>query len=169
MEDAVGAQWKQPQNSTSLVPAVHNMGGAPLKGKYVPSCPTTSDLGWGVVHLYRDLEPSGEISLHGADRSLGDAIHNSGELRSIQDCTTLCILAVPTYMTPADLLGWLGESTREEVSHFRLVRTGRTNKYMVLLKFRKPAAAASWQRLWDCKPFNSTEVCAHAISVMPVR
>lgn len=167
-EDAKRAQSKQPQNLTSLAQAVYNMGGSPLKGKYVPSCSKTSDLGWGVVHLYRDIEPSDGIPSSSADRPLGDIKRTSGELCSIQDCTTLCILAVPTYMTPPDLLGWLGESTREEVSHFRLVRTGRTNKYMVLLKFRDAAAAASWQRLWDCKPFNSTEVCTHITSIPPI-
>ena len=75
-----------------------------------------------------------------------------------EDCTTLCILAVPSYLSPADFLGLVGEETRDEVSHFRMIRTARANRYMVLMKFRSGKKAREWQKDWNGKVFNSMEV-----------
>lgn len=75
------------------------------------------------------------------------------------DCSTLCILAVPSYLSPPDFLGFVGEKTREDVSHFRMIRTARANRYMVLMKFRNGAKAKAWQKEWNGKVFNSMEVC----------
>lgn len=77
---------------------------------------------------------------------------------SADDCTTLCILAVPSYLSPSDFLGFVGEETRDEVSHFRMIRTARANRYMVLMKFRSGKKAQEWQKDWNGKVFNSMEV-----------
>ena len=61
-------------------------------------------------------------------------------------------------MMPSDLLGFVGDQTREDVTHFRLIRTGRANKYMVLMKFRSPKKAKEWQKLWNGKLFSAMEV-----------
>ena len=136
-------------------------GGLATKGKFVPSDPKNTEVGWGVVHLYRDGQEtpglyddailSEGLDGEGAGRATGDKGFN-------EDCTTLCILAVPSYMTPSDLLGYVGEQTREDVSHFRLIKTGRTNKYMVLMKFREANKAREWRKEWNGKSFNSMEV-----------
>lgn len=76
-----------------------------------------------------------------------------------EDCSILCILAVPSYLSPADFLGFVGEDTRDEVSHFRMIKTARANRYMVLMKFRNGKKAREWQREWNGKVFNSMEVC----------
>lgn len=123
----------------------------------------TQDLGWGVIRLYRDAEdtrglyepPPSKSASHGKNRSsLGveDAAFKD------EDCTTLCILAVPSYLTPSDFLGFVGEKTREEVSHFRMVRTERGNRYMVLMKFRSGKRAREWRRDWNGKAFDGMEV-----------
>ena len=70
----------------------------------------------------------------------------------------MCIPAVPSYLTPSDFLGFVGEKTREEVSHFRMVMTGRMNRYLVLMKFRDGNTARRWRKEWDGKVFNSMEV-----------
>jgi BRCA1-associated protein len=75
-----------------------------------------------------------------------------------EDCTTLCILAVPSYLSPADFVGLVGDETRDEVSHFRMIRTARANRYMVLMKFRSARKAREWQKEWNGKVFNSMEV-----------
>ncbi|KAJ5661796.1 uncharacterized protein N7477_009412 [Penicillium maclennaniae] len=74
-----------------------------------------------------------------------------------EDCTTLCILAVPSYLSPSDFLGFVGDKTRDSVSHFRMIRTPRANRYMVLLKFRSAKKAKEWQKEWNGKVFNSME------------
>ncbi|KAJ4371555.1 hypothetical protein N0V83_004774 [Neocucurbitaria cava] len=125
-----------------------NAGGLATKGKFIPSDLKETELGWGVVHLYRDGQET---------PGLYDEVDGAGKDFREEDCTTLCILAVPSYMMPSDLLGFMGEQTREDVSHFRLIRTSRANKYMVLMKFREAQKAREWRKEWDGKPFNSME------------
>jgi BRCA1-associated protein len=124
-------------------------GGLATKGKFIPSDLKDTEIGWGVVHLYRDGQET--PGLHDEE---GAAATDFNE----EDCTTLCILAVPSYMTPSDFLGFVGEQTREDVSHFRLIKTSRANKYMVLMKFEDAKKAREWRRVWNGKAFNSMEV-----------
>lgn len=144
------------------------------KAKFVPLDSKNTELGWGIVHLYRDAEETPGLSYDdggggggGGSRrtktssrkrgakSLG--LHGGQALDEL-DCTTLCVLAVPSYLTPSDFLGFVGEKTTNEVSHFRMVRTERVNRYMVLMKFRESRSARAWQREWNGKAFNSMEV-----------
>ncbi|KAH8428248.1 putative RING and UBP finger domain protein [Aspergillus melleus] len=154
------------------------LGGLRTRGKYVPLDQKTSDSVWGIVHLYRDSQetpylteqeypsylkgsaaarqPYDEVGGSSAPRQDGDrslALHQQDE----EDCTTLCILAVPSYMSPSDFLGFVGEATMDDVSHFRMIRTARANRYMVLMKFRSGKKARDWQRDWNGKVFNSME------------
>ncbi|KAL2075346.1 hypothetical protein VTL71DRAFT_289 [Oculimacula yallundae] len=113
-----------------------------------------TEVGWGVVHLYRDGDPTSaqgvmEQGLYEAD----EEEEGAGD----EDCTTLCIPAVPSYLTTNDFLGFVGEKTRDEVSHFRMVMTGRMNRYLVLMKFRDAGVARRWREEWDGKVFNSME------------
>jgi BRCA1-associated protein len=124
-------------------------GGLATKGKFIPSDLKDTELGWGVVHLYRDGQET--PGLHDADEGAAADFHE-------EDCSTLCILAVPSYMTPSDFLGFVGEQTREDVSHFRLIKTSRANKYMVLMKFEDAKKAREWRAAWNGKAFNSMEV-----------
>ncbi|KAI9741275.1 MAG: hypothetical protein M1834_002992 [Cirrosporium novae-zelandiae] len=139
-------------------------GGPATKGKYVPFESKDVDGGWGIIHLYRDAEETPGLY---DDHHRKDAYYNKPGLQSSDssheiafredDCTTLCILAVPSYLTPSDFLGFVGEKTRDEVSHFRMIRTARTNRYMVLMKFRSPKKAREWRKEWNGKVFNSME------------
>ncbi|KAH0267155.1 zf-UBP-domain-containing protein, partial [Aureobasidium melanogenum] len=122
--------------------------GLHTKAAYVPSAAKATDVGWGVVHLYRDSQ---ETAALGHKQAKDDADFDP------QQCNTLCILAVPSWMMPSDLLGFVGDQAREDVSHFRLIRTGRANKYMVLMKFRQPKKAREWQKLWNGKLFSAME------------
>ncbi|MCJ1315557.1 hypothetical protein MMC15_000877, partial [Xylographa vitiligo] len=139
--------------------------GLATKGRYESTDLEEDDLGWGVVRLYRDTEEtpglydevvSTKSSKHGrgVSRLSGS---NEGPSFKDEDCTTLCILAVPSYLTPSDFLGFVGEKTREEVSHFRMIRTERGNRYMVLMKFRSGKKAREWRKEWNGKVFNSME------------
>lgn len=115
-----------------------------------------TDVGWGVVRLYRDGEESDETAqrVDGVAEGGGDAQEREGK----PDYTTLCIPAVPSYLTPSDFLGFVGEGTRAAVSHFRMVMTGRMNRYLVLMKFRDGEVARRWRVQWDGRVFNSVEV-----------
>jgi BRCA1-associated protein len=132
-----------------------------------------TELGWGVVHLYRDGEETPGLGTASAISQTPAPIHKDGmgiqqsaakaqpELEGLLDTTILCIPAVPSYMTPSDFLGWVGEKTREEVSHFRMVMTGRMNRYLVLMKFRDAEVARKWRQDWDGRVFGGLEVCCY--------
>ncbi|KAF1998311.1 zf-UBP-domain-containing protein [Amniculicola lignicola CBS 123094] len=115
-------------------------GGLATKGVFVPSDLKDTEAGWGVVHLYRDGQET--PGLYDDAAAAGD-----GTLFNEEECTTLCILAVPSYMTPSDFLGFVGEETRE----------ARANKYMVLMKFKEATRAREWRKEWNGKAFNSME------------
>ena len=138
-------------------------GGLATKGRYEPLDPQLEELGWGVVRLYRDAEEKPGLYDEPV-KNPKSARHllrkeKSGEvLFRDEDCTTLCILAVPSYLTPSDFLGFVGEKTRDEVSHFRMIRTERGNRYMVLMKFRNGKKAREWRRVWNGKAFDGMEV-----------
>lgn len=136
--------------------------GLHTKAVYVPSDPKTTELGWGVVHLYRDTEESPVLEAEAAAAAVSKkgtaaAAGAKGEEFDPEACTTLAVLAVPSWMMPSDLLGFVGDQAREDVSHFRLIRTGRTNKYMVLMKFRSAKKAREWQRMWNGRLFSAAE------------
>ena len=139
--------------------------GPQTKGKYVPIDRGTTDAGWGIVHLFRDFEETRGLCAESIGKGTDlwvDGLHKKHEGKphpppKDEDCTTLCILAVPSYCTPADFLAFVGEDTRDQVSHFRMVRTARANRYMVLMKFRDGRQARIWQDKWNGKVFNSME------------
>lgn len=159
------------------------LGGLRTKGRYIPLDQKTTDSIWGIVHLYRDAQETpflvGEGDEYPADlkgssaaaaRQAGDQSYNAHDDDDIggdgggdggdEGCTTLCILAVPSYLSPSDFLGFVGETTMDDVSHFRMIRTARANRYMVLMKFRGAKKAKEWQGVWNGRVFNSMEVCS---------
>lgn len=141
-------------------------GGFATKGRFEPLNHDEQDQGWGVIRLFRDVEETPGLY---EDTSPSKNKGGRGTLRRgdgeeprfrDEDCNTLCILAVPSYLTPSDFLGLVGEKTRDEVSHFRMIKTERGNRYMVLMKFRSGKKARDWRQEWNGKPFDSMEVSA---------
>jgi BRCA1-associated protein len=156
--------------NAGLAPGAAGVGRV-TKARYEVVEEKNTEVGWGIVHLYRDgeetpgLENTEVVYTAGSEGvyqqstptvSGGLGVREAGQ--EGEDCTTLCIPAVPSYLTPSDFLGFVGEKTREEVSHFRMVMTGRMNRYLVLMKFRDGGAARRWRKEWDGKVFNSMEV-----------
>ena len=145
-----------------------NSGGTATKGRFEPIGSEEGELGWGVVRLYRDTDETpglyddaspSKVPRHGkAESSNAEGRMDGFQSFRDEDCTMLCILAVPSYLTPSDFLGFVGEKTREGVSHFRMIRTDRSNRYMVLMKFRSGKRARDWRKEWNGKAFNDVEV-----------
>ena len=139
--------------------------GLQTRGHYVAIENEPTNAGWGIVHLYRERDETTSLYSHPPPELWNDGSaphtnkHGSKPHPPPRDeeCTTLCILAVPSYLGPSDFLGWVGEHTRDKVSHFRMVRTGKQNKYMVLMKFNDGKEAQAWQTEWNGKVFNSME------------
>ena len=161
-----GSAVKATQGTENVTNGMNaGLGALATKGRYEPLDPQQEELGWGVVRLYRDVEETvglyDEPGSHKPSKYGRQASRESEEIEipfRDEECTTLCILAVPSYLTPSDFLGYVGEKTRDEVSHFRMIRTERGNRYMVLMKFRNGKKAREWRRAWNGKPFDGMEV-----------
>jgi BRCA1-associated protein len=132
-----------------------------------PSLYDQSDLRYSLArHASLQLDAGGSVSGSDGGRQLayrggngGSGGRDAGEDQvPSEDCTMLCILAVPLYLSPGDFLAIVGEDTRDAVSHFRMIRTSRANRYMVLMKFRSGTKAREWQKEWNGKVVNSLGV-----------
>lgn len=113
-----------------------------------------TEVGWGVVHFYREGDetiPPTEVEPEFADEEDGE--------QDDAAFTTVCIPAVPAYMSAGDFLGFVGERWREDISHCRLVMTSKMNRYLALLKFRSGQRAKLWRQEFDGRVFNTMEVC----------
>ncbi|KAI5866222.1 zf-UBP-domain-containing protein [Durotheca rogersii] len=133
-----------------------SMGGAgkATKAKYVPlNASKTTELGWGIVHLYREETESPGLTTPLDHMPDADEVQDGTHV----DCTTICIPAVPSYLSPSDFLGFVGDRWRDQVSHYRMIMTGRMSRYLVLMKFRDSKQARFFGREFDGKVFNDIE------------
>ncbi|TDZ33888.1 RING finger protein ETP1-like protein [Colletotrichum spinosum] len=155
----LGSRMAAAESSSAAMGVGPTFTGTSTKAKYVPLDMRNTEVGWGVVHFYREEDETPELSVPPGEDDGADA----------GDCTTLCIPAVPSYLTPSDFLGYVGEKWRDDISHYRMVMTARMNRYLVLLKFRNSQRARKWQREFDGKVFNSMEaqVC-HVVFVKSI-
>ena len=133
---------------------------SPTRGRFVKLQPPSSeaaspDFAYGIIHLYRDVSGTEDKEITSASRNPG----SPGEEDDV-----LAILAVPSYMTANDFMGFVGEKHKDQVSHFRMIRTEAANRYMVLLKFRTHDAAKEFHKLFNGKTFNSMEVPSFSLT-----
>lgn len=155
-------------NGISAGLAVGESVGRVMKGRFEQLEGRNTEVGWGIVHLYRDGEETLGLNARAETYTTQSysAVASGGmeeekgkeEAAEEEDCTMLCIPAVPTYLTYNDFLGFAGKKAIEEVQHFRMVMTGRSNRYLVLMKFRDSKAARRWKAEWDGKLFIEMEV-----------
>ncbi|CAH0018551.1 unnamed protein product [Clonostachys rhizophaga] len=142
-----------PSAAPSLGPTLRGAG-TTNKAECLPLNTKNTELGWGVVHFYREGEESPSLDLLQDENAPGDGV--SGQ-QAGEDCTTLCIPAVPAYMSPSDFLGFIGEKWKADIGHCRLVMTSRMNRYLALLKFRDNERAKLWKKEFDGRVFNTME------------
>lgn len=121
----------------------------------------------GIIHLYRDSEEtsnlytSSKIKDASAELWTGSASVRPRNLPSTtkapkdNECTTVAVLAVPSYLTPKDFLAFVGEKTVDAVSHIRMIKTAKLNRYMVLMKFKDGRFARQWQHDWNGRVFST--------------
>ncbi|CAH2352138.1 RING finger protein Etp1p [[Candida] railenensis] len=121
----------------------------PLKASYI---------GEGIIRLYREfelVEESPELNSHSQLISGDDSM--------------VCIVAVPTYFTATDLLGFIGKSNIESITHIRIMKSEKPNRFLVLIKFADVLKAAEFQHSFNGKAFNSMEPeTCHALFVRTI-
>ncbi|KAH8161450.1 hypothetical protein CIB48_g6794 [Xylaria polymorpha] len=154
--DCYTADTMQESHATTAAAATvgPSMGtaGKGTKALYLPlATAKNTNMGWGIVHLYREGNATPELRLPPRQ-----------ELQDEQDqdhidCTTVCIPAVPSYLSPSDFLGFIGDRWREHISHYRMIMTGWMNRYLVLMKFRDSKQARLFGQEFDGRVFNHIE------------
>ncbi|CDK24484.1 unnamed protein product [Kuraishia capsulata CBS 1993] len=109
-------------------------------------------IGSGVIRLYREWNNTDSATIDYDDE-------NEDPDSSVVDgdTTMVSLVAVPSYFTATDLLGFVGENARQNVSHFRLIRSQTPNRFMVLMKFRDETNANLFLEEYNGKNFNSME------------
>ncbi|KAI8635682.1 hypothetical protein F5Y19DRAFT_461258 [Xylariaceae sp. FL1651] len=126
--------------------------GKATKAQYIPLATAKStNIGWGIVHLYREENESPELDLPPREE------FEEEQDETQADCTTVCIPAVPSYLSPSDFLGFIGDKWRDQISHYRMIMTGRMNRYLVLMKFRDSKQAKLFRGEFDGRVFNHIE------------
>ena len=155
------------------------------KARFIALNSKTTEFGYGVVHLYRDHEKTeGIYPTPGAYEAVNggaSAPSSISPARAMEDGScennkqvdedalkTVAILAVPSYMTASDFMGYVGEETRVSASHFRMIRTGQANRYMVLIRFRQAEKAKEFVMVYNGKAFNSMEVRLSAPTLVAI-
>lgn len=133
-------------------------------------------LGQGIIRLYReyeDADDNDDESKNTRPGSTGDTISNdtvSSETSKDGDATMVAIIALPTYFTATDLLGFIGEYYMKHISHIRILKSEKPNRFLVMIKFRDIVKAAEFQFKFNGKSFNSMEPeKCHVIHVKSVR
>eukprot|EP01114_Cavostelium_apophysatum_P021035 TRINITY_DN7222_c0_g1_i1.p1 TRINITY_DN7222_c0_g1~~TRINITY_DN7222_c0_g1_i1.p1 ORF type:complete len:518 (+),score=119.39 TRINITY_DN7222_c0_g1_i1:63-1616(+) len=101
----------------------------------------------GVIHLYKNETKPGEKEL-----TIGSIPVNKGQL--------LCVLAVPSYMSPSDFAAFTG-AYHKNIKNMRIIRDSNPTKYMVLIKFTDQDSTDEFYLQFNGKAFNSmeTETC----------
>ncbi|KAG5437281.1 hypothetical protein PCANB_001074 [Pneumocystis canis] len=105
-----------------------------------------ANFGFGVVQIYRYDE---EKIFTADERWKNERLTSKDRV--------VAVLAVPSYITTYDFLGFVGDNVKNQVSHFRFIRTSAPNRYMVLLKFRRFKDAKTFYNTFNGKSFNETE------------
>ncbi|KAI0541934.1 Zn-finger in ubiquitin-hydrolase [Xylaria digitata] len=147
-----------PETPTAAAAAASTVGpsmgtaGKATKATYLPlATANNTNIGWGIVHLYREGNETSELRLPPQEELQED--QNQAQI----DCTTVCIPAVPSYLSPGDFLGFIGDKWRGQISHYRMIMTGRMNRYLVLMKFRDSKQARFFGQEFDGRVFNHIE------------
>ncbi|KAK8853474.1 hypothetical protein IAR55_004181 [Kwoniella newhampshirensis] len=151
-------------DSLSLQPLLaHFPGPNPLDSSYAQGL---SELGRGVVHLFRHAPPPSLIAALDA-HPVGEGSSSryrpktggewAGDKAEGEDGSLIAILAVPAWMRPADFLEFIG-GWGTCLEGVRMIREATTpNRSIVLLKFRDPLQASDFLVIFTGRAFSTLD------------
>ncbi|KAJ8293984.1 RING finger protein ETP1 [Rhodotorula toruloides] len=114
----------------------------------------TTELNWGIVHLYREA---------GAEESTQDEKHRAKEE---DDGRAVGLVSVPGVLNAAALLSFIAPAL-DDIEQVRMLRDSTPNRSLVLIRFRDAAKASEFKRVYNSKPYWDTkdsEIC-HVVSI----
>lgn len=135
----------------------------PLNAKYI---------GYGVVRLFREFPKPLKQNSTQAEQQKTDKDYKIDEHEKevyLNDETTVSIVAIPSYFTARDILGFIGAEHLNLLTHIRLIKSSDTNRMLGLLKFRTRESARAFHEEFNGKEFNimENEVC-HVVFIKSV-
>jgi hypothetical protein len=82
----------------------------------------TLQLGFGVLHLYRDIQPLTEQELPDTKIARDESLKLANQpIQTKDEDLTLCVVAVPSYMSHKDFIDFLG-SANSNITQYRFIR-----------------------------------------------
>lgn len=126
---------------------------------FEPILESSVALSAGIIHLYKERLNESSFVFPSA----------APDPRVSVEQPILGILAVPSYMSPKDLLNFLGPLS-EHILHLRILRDATPNRYMVVLKMKgKEAAASLLEELNGVKYHSLEPETCHIVRVSHVQ
>ncbi|KAF9949884.1 hypothetical protein BGZ72_008355 [Mortierella alpina] len=117
----------------------------------------TNEITTGDLHIQSATEDAKELTTVASTEATSHSLDRDGSQTIHPDQgTAVCVLAVPSYMSPGDFLNFVGP-VRANVSHFRIIRDAVPNRFMVLMKFRTSEATAEFYARYNGRTFSSLE------------
>ncbi|KAL7424550.1 hypothetical protein Q5752_000234 [Cryptotrichosporon argae] len=142
------------------LPAAHRPPPAPLSG--TPTAAGITDVGRGVVHLFKHAPPAAVVArLDGGGEPSGAAAAEGAwaapDRAEGEDGSLVAVLAVPAWMRPSDFLEFIG-GWATGLEGVRMIREATTpNRSIVLLKFRDPLQAADFMVIFTGRAFSTLD------------
>ncbi|GAA5841921.1 hypothetical protein JCM9279_003153 [Rhodotorula babjevae] len=123
-----------------------------------PESSGTTDLYFGMIHLYRELgaEPSST-----ADKR---------KAKEEDDGRAVGLVSVPGVLNAAALLEFIAPAL-DDVEQVRMLRDATPNRSLVLVRFHDAAKANEFRRMYDGKPYHDSkdsEIC-HVVPISSVK
>ncbi|KIO26479.1 hypothetical protein M407DRAFT_234894 [Tulasnella calospora MUT 4182] len=132
----------------------------------------TANLPEGIIRIFRDtVDQSNAKTSKSEEHQISSSTHQKQPVQGFHadgEGTTLAVLAIPFFMTPADFLGFLG-SAEDQITHIRIIRDGSPSRTIALLKFRSKHAADEFGAAFNGREFlpTETEIC-HVVRVLSI-
>ncbi|PJF19340.1 hypothetical protein PSACC_00859 [Paramicrosporidium saccamoebae] len=146
-----------------------------LATSYFPFISGHTEISSGIIHVFREPAQTRSMTSRHEDGERMRMYHNReedgslGVFYSFLDNTVVLVLAVPSIMSPADLLHFLGRDFAGQIERIRLLKDAAPNRYMALIKLESEDAATRLREARDGRKFSplEPETC-HIVNVSSV-
>ncbi|KAK4049538.1 hypothetical protein OIV83_004035 [Microbotryomycetes sp. JL201] len=106
----------------------------------------TTDLNWGIVHLFRE---AGAYKDDSTDKAKRKAMNDD-------DGTIVGLVSVPGVITAAAILTFISPAL-ESIAQLRMIKDSTPNRTIVLIRFHDPADAAEFRVMYNGRAYYDTK------------
>ncbi|KAM0786636.1 hypothetical protein ACM66B_002088 [Microbotryomycetes sp. NB124-2] len=140
---ATNSSLSPPASSTS---AHSNTKPATMQATRPPERQGTTDLNWGIVHLFRE---AGAYRDDSTDKAKRKAMNDD-------DGTIVGLVSVPGVITAAAILTFISPAL-ESIAQLRMIKDSTPNRTIVLIRFHDAADAAEFRVMYNGRAYYETK------------